>query len=61
MSQCIEKLSDQIQRKNIVIVSSFRVSMILKHNLVIIYCLLIMNRVIQITILSEYSNTKAYA
>ena len=61
MSLCIEKLSDQIQRKNIVIVSSFRVSMILKCNLVIIYCLLIMNRVIQITILSEYSNTKAYA
>ena len=34
MSQCIEKFSDQIQRKNIVIVSSFEVSMILKHNLV---------------------------
>ena len=61
MSQCIEKFSDQIQRKHIITVSSFRVSMILKRNLVIIYCLLIMNRVIQITILSQYSNTKAYA
>ena len=61
MSQCIEKFSDQIQRKHIITVSSFRVSMILKCNLVIIYCLLIMNRVIQITIFSQYLNTKAYA
>ena len=43
MSQCIEKFSDQIQRKHINTVSSFRVSMILKYNLVITYRLLIMN------------------
>ena len=61
MSQCIEKFSDQIQHKHIITVSSFRVSMILKCNLVIIYRLLIMNRVIQITIFSQYLNTKAYA
>ena len=36
MPQCIEKFSDQIQRKHIITVSSFRVSMILKCNLVII-------------------------
>ena len=61
MSQCTEKFSDQIQRKHIITVSSFRVSMILKCNLVIIYCLLIMNRVIHITIFSQYLNTKAHA
>ena len=39
MSQCIKKFSDQIQRKlrkHIITVSSFRVSIILKRNLVII-------------------------